>query len=190
MRKKLSPGTLLAPVPAVLVTCKYGDKINMLTVAWTGIVCTKPAMTYVSIRPERYSYDLIDKSGEFVINLTTTSMAKAVDFCGVRSGRDINKAEICGFELSDADIVNVPLIAQSPLCLECRVVKKEKLGSHDMFLAQIVSVSVDEKYIGSNGKIKLEQCGLLAYAHGDYNALGRNVGNFGFSVKKRRKGKK
>ncbi len=186
MRKKISPGTLLAPVPAVLVTCKYGEKVNMLTVAWTGIVCTKPAMTYISIRPERYSYELIDKSGEFVINLTTTSMAKAVDFCGVRSGKDVNKAEICGFDLDKADVVAAPIIAQSPLALECKVVKKEKLGSHDMFLAQIVSVSVDEKYIGANGKIKLEQCGLLAYAHGDYNALGRNVGSFGFSVKKRK----
>ena len=189
MRKKLSAGTLLAPVPAVIVTCKHGDKVNMLTIAWTGIVCTKPPMTYISVRPERYSYDLIDKSGEFVINLTTTSMAKQVDFCGVRSGKDFDKAQICGFDLINADVVDVPLIAQSPVCLECKVVKKEKLGSHDMFLAQIVSVSVDEKYIGINGKLKIEQCGLLAYAHGDYNALGRNVGNFGFSVKKHKKRK-
>lgn len=189
MRKKLSPGTLLAPVPAVIVTCKDGEKINMLTIAWTGIVCTKPPMTYISLRPERYSYDIIDKSGEFVINLTTTAMAKQVDFCGVKSGRDVDKAQICGFDLVDADVVNAPLIAQSPLCLECKVVKKEKLGSHDMFLAQIVSMSADEKYIGQSGKLKLEQCGLLAYAHGDYNALGRNVGNFGFSVQKRKKRK-
>lgn len=191
MSKQFWKGSaLLAPAPAALVTCGTLEKPNVLTIGWTGIVCTRPPMTYISVRPERFSHDMIKESGEFVINLTTSSMCRETDFCGVKSGRDTDKIAVCGFHLSPSNKVGVPLIEECPVSLECRVVKSELLGSHTMFLAEIVGIDVDEKYIDSKGKLNLQQCGLMAYAHGEYFALGRKLGDFGFSVRKKKKKRK
>lgn len=181
---------LLAPVPAALVTCGTPEKPNVLTIGWTGIVCTRPPMTYISVRPERFSHDIIMDSGEFVINLTTSAMVKEVDFCGVKSGRNTDKFAKCGFHPIPAHEVEVPLIEECPVSLECRVTESKLLGSHTMFLAEIVGVDADERFIDSKGKLNLQQCGLAAYAHGEYFALGRKLGDFGFSVRKKKKKKK
>jgi len=180
---------LLAPVPAALVTCGTTEKPNVLTIGWTGIVCTRPPMTYISVRPERFSHDIIKKSGEFVINLTASSMVREVDLCGVKSGRDIDKFAVCGFHAVPAVKVAAPLIEECPVSLECKVTESRLLGSHTMFLAEIIGVDADEKYIDSKGKLNLQQCGLAAYAHGEYFALGRKLGDFGFSVRKKKKHK-
>lgn len=191
MAKQFWKGSaLLAPVPAALVTCGTMESPNVMTVGWTGICCTRPPMTYISVRPERFSYDIIEKSGEFVINLTTSAMVKQTDFCGVKSGRDMNKFEACGFHTVPSRKLSVPLIEECPVSLECRVTEVKPLGSHTMFLAEIVSVDVDEKYIDSKGKLNLQQCGLTAYAHGEYFALGRKLGDFGYSVRKKKKQRK
>ena len=187
MRTNLKAGTLLAPLPAVMVTSGTAEQVNVMTAAWTGIVNTRPPMTYISVRPTRYSYDIIKNSGEFVINLTTSKMVFETDFCGVKSGRDVPKIKKCGLHLAEASVVSVPIIEESPLALECRVTEIKPLGSHDMFLAEIVAVSVDGRYIDSKGKINLNQAGLMAYSHGEYFALGRKLGSFGYSVRKRRK---
>lgn len=190
MAKQFWKGSaLLAPVPAALVTCGTIESPNVLTIGWTGIVCTRPPMTYISVRPERYSHDIIRDSGEFVINLTTSAMVKETDFCGVRSGRDVNKFETCAFHAVPAEKVAAPLIDECPVSLECRVVESKLLGSHTMFLAEIVGVDVDDRYIDRKGKLNLQQCGLAAYAHGEYFALGRKLGDFGFSVKKKKRRK-
>lgn len=180
---------LLAPVPAALVTCGSIDNANVLTVGWTGIVCTRPPMTYISVRPERYSYNFIKETGEFAINLTTSAMCRETDFCGVRSGRDINKIEHCGFHLEQSNIITAPIITECPVSLECRITEAKELGSHTMFLAEIVGIDVNEAYIDSKGKLNLQQCGLAAYAHGEYFAIGRKLGDFGFSVRKKKKTK-
>jgi flavin reductase (DIM6/NTAB) family NADH-FMN oxidoreductase RutF len=164
------------------------EKPNVLTIAWTGILNTLPPKTYVSVRPTRYSYDLIKQSGEFVINLTTSQMVKSVDFCGVRSGREIDKFAATGFTAEKSSILACPMIEQSPVSLECRVADIVPLGSHDMFIADIIAVNVDDRYIDKDGKLHLERCGLVAYAHGEYFELGKKIGSFGFSVRK--KGKK
>lgn len=179
-------GALLGPVPPALVTCGTVEQPNAITIAWTGIVSTHPPMTYISVRPSRYSYEIIEQRGEFVINLTTTAMCKQVDFCGVKSGRDLDKIKACGFHVAPAEGVSAPLLEESPLSLACVVKQKIPLGSHDMFLAEIVSVAVEEKYIDSKGKLNLQQSGLAAYAHGEYFALGRKIGSFGYSVKKKK----
>lgn len=190
MAKQFWKGSaLLAPVPAALVTCGTIEKPNVLTVGWTGIVCTRPPMTYISVRPERFSHDIIMNSGEFVINLTTSAMVKQVDFCGVKSGKDTDKIAACRFHTIPANKVSVPLIDECPVSLECKVTENKLLGSHTMFLAEIIGVDVDEKYIDSKGKLNLQQCGLAAYAHGEYFALGRKLGDFGFSVRKKKKNK-
>ncbi|MGN0647373.1 MAG: flavin reductase family protein [Oscillospiraceae bacterium] len=178
--------TLLGPVPPALVTCGTMEQPNAVTVAWTGIVCTHPPMTYISLRPSRYSYDIIEQSGEFVINLTTTAICKQVDFCGVKSGRDMDKIKACGLHIAPMEGVSAPLLEEAPLSLACVVKQKIPLGTHDMFLAEIVRVAVEEKYIDSKGKLNLQQGGLAAYAHGEYFALGRKLGSFGFSVKKKK----
>ena len=178
---------LLAPVPAALVSCGTPDKPNVLTIGWTGIVCTRPPMTYISVRPERYSHDIIRDSGEFVINLTTSAMVRTVDYCGVKSGRDIDKFAVCGLHTQPAEKVTAPLIEECPVSLECKVTESKLLGSHTMFLAEIVGIDVDERYIDSKGKLNLQQCGLAAYAHGEYFALGRKLGDFGYSVRKKKK---
>ena len=178
--------TLLSPVPAALVTCGTLEKPNALTIAWTGIVNSNPPMTYISVRPERYSHDIIKESGEFVINLTTAQMIRSVDFCGVRSGRDMDKLTHCGLTVEAAQEVAAPILTQSPVSLECKVKQVIPLGSHDMFLAEIVAVDVDGSAVDEAGKLRLEKCGLAAYSHGEYFALGKKIGSFGFSVKKKR----
>lgn len=180
---------LLAPVPAALVTCGAAENANIITIGWTGIVCTRPPMTYISVRPERYSYELIKSSEEFVINLTTSAMCREVDFCGVKSGRDTDKFAKCGFHAADAQVVSTPIIEECPVSLECRVTDTKELGSHTMFIAEIVGIDVEEKYIDSKGKLNLQQCGLAAYAHGEYFALGRKLGDFGFSVRRKKNNK-
>lgn len=179
------PGTLLAPTPPALVSCGDMEHPNLLTVAWTGIVNTQPPMTYVSIRPERYSFGLIEKSGEFVINLTPAALVRAADFCGVRSGRDTDKWAACGLTPVAASAVSAPVVAQCPLALECRVQQVLPLGSHHMFLARIEAVEVDASLVDKAGRLDLARAGLAAYAHGEYFSLGERLGSFGFSVRKK-----
>lgn len=169
-----------------MVTCGTMEKPNVLTVAWTGIVNSEPAMTYISVRPSRYSHELISENREFVINLTTAKTLKAADFCGVKSGRDVNKFAEAGLTPVAATAVKAPLIEESPLSLECRVTEVKSLGSHDMFLAEIVAVDVADEYLDADGKFRLEDSGLIAFCHGGYYALGGKVGSFGFSVEKKK----
>ena len=180
------PGTMLYPLPPVMVTCGTMENPNVLTVAWTGIVCSDPAMTYISVRPSRFSHELIKNNKEFVINLTTAKMLKAADFCGVRSGRDLNKIKETGLTLLPCEKVKAPLIEQSPLSLECRVTEIKPLGSHDLFLAEIVAVHVDDELLDADGRFELERSGLVAFCHGAYYALGGKLGSFGFSVEKKK----
>ncbi|MCI8441449.1 MAG: flavin reductase family protein [Provencibacterium sp.] len=179
------PGALLAPIPPALVSCGTPEAPNVLTVAWTGILATHPATTYISLRPERYSYALIRESGEFVINLTTEALVRAADFCGARSGRNTDKFREMKLTPLAASAVSAPLIAESPVHLECRVREILPLGSHEMFLSDILAVQVDESCLDREGKLHLERCGLAAFAHGEYFALGRRLGSFGFSVRRR-----
>lgn len=175
---------MLYPLPAVMVSCGNLTDSNIITVAWTGTICTDPPMTYISIRPERYSYDIIKKSGEFVINLTTKRLARKTDFAGVKSGKDIDKFETLKLTKERANEVEAPLIKESPVNIECKVVEIKELGTHHMFIAKVLCVDVDEKYLDDSGKFTLEKCGLIAYSHGQYYELGENLGRFGFSVKK------
>ena len=185
-RRFFKGGTLLAPLPAAIVTCGSEDgKRNALTVAWTGIVNTRPPMAYISVRPERHSYGIIKETGEFVINLTTSKMAKSTDLCGMKSGAKLDKFAKCRFETERAQTVSCPVLLESPLALECKVRSVTDLGSHSMFIADITGVTVDERYVDSKGKINLQQAGLMAYSHGEYFALGRKLGDFGFSVRKK-----
>ena len=184
---KWKGGTLLAPVPPVLVTCGTQEKPNVFTVAWTGIINSDPPKTYVSVRPSRYSYGLIRETGTFVINLPTVDLVRSVDYCGVHSGRDKDKLMLCNLTAEKASEVETPLLAQCPLALECRVTEVMPLGSHDMFLADIVAVDVDENLLDASGKLCLDKAKLLAYAHGTYFGLGKRLGSFGFSVRKKRK---
>lgn len=184
-----SGGSLLAPVPACLITCAYEDIRNVFTVAWAGTVCTKPAITYISVRPTRFSYDLIAQSGVFVINLVTKRLARAADWCGVKSGRDVDKFAELALETEISPALGLPQLVDSPVCIECRVREIKPLGSHDMFLADVAGISVDEALIDKSGALRLEKAGLAAYAHGAYFALGERLGAFGFSVKKNKKRK-
>ena len=177
--------SLLAPVPPALVSCGTMDSPNVLTAAWTGIICSKPPRTYVSVRPERYSHGIIEKNGEFVINLPPASLVRETDLCGVKSGRDTDKFALCGLTAEEGVKVKAPSIAQCPISLECRVFEIKRLGSHDMFLADIVTVRVDEKYLDKTGRLMIEKCDLLSYAHGSYFAPGQALGTFGFSVRKK-----
>lgn len=188
-QKKISwsGGAMLAPVPPVLVTCGTQENPNIMTAAWTGIVCTRPPMTYISVRPSRHSYSIIKESGEFAINLPTTALVRAVDFCGVRSGKDLDKFAACGLHLMQPEHGTVPVLAESPVSLVCKVTQILPLGSHDMFLAEIVETLADARYVDSKGKLNLQQSGLLAYAHGEYFALGRKCGEFGYSVRKKKR---
>lgn len=192
MGKKVWDGAvLLAPVPAAIVTCSAqredgSAEVNALTVAWTGILSSHPPKTYISLRPSRYSYDIIKRSGEFAVNLTTEKLVRAADFCGVRSGRNMNKIEACGLHTENASKIGVPILSESPLSLECRVTDIIHLGSHVMFVADIVAVDVDDSLLDPSGRLSLEKAGLIAYAHGDYFALGRRLGDFGFSVRKKK----
>lgn len=179
------PGTLLPPAPPALVTCGDMEKHNVLTAAWTGIVNSEPPMTYVSIRPERYSHGIIAEKREFVINLPTQSIVRATDLCGVKSGRDVDKFALTGLTAQPSNVVAAPGIEQCPISLECRVREIYHLGSHAMFLADIVAVDVDGQFVDEKGALHLEKAGLVAYAHGAYYALGKQLGTFGFSVRKK-----
>jgi len=185
------PGTMLYPLPAVMVSCGPEPELyNIVTVAWTGTVCTSPPMTYISLRKERHSYGIIKEAGEFVINLTTEKLAFATDFCGVRSGRDINKFEHLNLTPVEASAVKAPLIEESPVNIECRVTQVIELGSHDMFLAEVVAVNVEEEYIDETGKFRLERARPLCYNHGSYYGLSKELGTFGYSVMKPKTRKK
>ena len=181
------PGNMLYPLPAVMVsTADKNGSANIMTVAWTGTVCTNPAMVYISVRPERYSYHMIQESGEFVINLTTGEQVRATDICGVRSGKDIDKWKECGFTRGRASSLQyAPIIAESPVNIECKVKSVQELGSHHMFLAEVTAVQVDEKYMDETGKFELNKTGLLVYSHGEYLGLGEKLGTFGYSVRKK-----
>jgi len=179
------PGTMLNPVPAVMVSCGNEDEHNIITVAWTGIVNSEPPMTYVSVRKERHSHDIIKKTGEFVINMTTEKLAFATDYCGVRSGRDVDKFKEQNLTPVKGEKVDCPVIKESPVNLECKVVEVHEYGSHDMFVAEIVNVQVDEDLMDEKGRIRLDQAGLVAYNHGEYFGLKKQpIGKFGFSVMK------
>lgn len=180
------PGTLLSPTPAALVTCGTMERPNVLTVGWTGIINSNPAMTYVSIRPERWSHHLIAESGEFCINVTTADLVRAADFCGVRSGRDTDKFAEMKLTPLEASAVKAPILAQSPLSLECKVKEVKHLGSHDMFIAEIVAVDVDDKYVDKDGKLDLRQSGVIFYSHGEYFSQGKKLGQMGYTVRKKR----
>lgn len=183
-RQIWKPGTMLNPVPVVLITCKDKEKENVFTVAWTGTICSDPAMLSISVRKERYSYDIIKKSGKFCVNLVNEELAYATDYCGVRSGRDENKFQKMKLETENATNFDCPIIVKSPVVLECEVQKIEELGSHDMFIAKILSVDVDEKYMDEGGRFDLSKCNLISYSHGEYFKLGEKIGKFGYSVKK------
>ncbi|MBO5416003.1 MAG: flavin reductase family protein [Clostridia bacterium] len=180
-------GALVAPVPPVMVSCGDGERSNIITVAWTGIVNTVPPKTYISVRPSRYSYNIIKESGEFAINLSTAEMIKKVDYCGIYTGAKVDKFAKCGFTKEQASELSCPIIAECPLSLECRVTDIIELGSHHMFLADIVAVDVDDTLLDGNGKLHLERAGLAAFAHGEYFELGKKIGYFGFSANKKKK---
>lgn len=180
-------GTLLSPVPPAMVTCSDGEHDNVLTIAWTGIINSDPPKTYISVRPSRYSHEIIKKSGVFAINLTTRELVRAADWCGVYTGAKVDKFERCKLEKERATEIDCPILAASPLALECRVTEVVPLGSHDMFLADIVAVDVDEALLDENGKLHLDRAGLVAYAHGEYFELGKRLGKFGYAVAKKKK---
>lgn len=190
MSKQLwKPGNMLYPLPAVMVSVgnKQGET-NIITVAWTGTICTNPAMVYISVRPERYSYQMIKGSGEFVINLTTEKLVKATDYCGVKSGRDVDKWKEMNLHQVKAETLEYsPLILESPVNIECKVVEIKELGSHHMFLANVTAVHADEAYLNEQNKFELNNTGLLAYSHGEYLGLGKKLGTFGYSIRKKAK---
>ena len=187
-RQQWKPGNMLYPVPAVMVSCKrQGEKPNIITVAWAGTICTNPPMVSISIRPERYSYDIIRETGEFVINLTNEDLVYATDFCGVKSGKDIDKFKEMSLTPIALEHVGVPGIGESPVNIECKVKEIKELGSHHMFLAEVIGVSVDETYMDKTGKFDLNLSRLISYSHGEYYTLGRKIGKFGYSVEKKKK---
>lgn len=187
-KMKWKGGALVAPVPPVMVSCGDMESSNILTIAWTGIINTIPPKTYISVRPSRHSYDIIKQSGEFVINLTPSSLVRAADYCGIYTGAKVDKFAKCGLTKEAAQSVSCPLIAESPMSLECKVTEVIPLGTHDMFLADIVAVNVDERLIDDKGKLDLSRAGLAAFAHGEYFELGKKIGYFGFSAVKKKKG--
>ena len=191
MKVPFRPGTLIYPLPAVMVSCgDEPDNYNILTIAWTGTVCSDPPMCYISVRHERHSYDLIKRTGEFVINLTTTSLVHATDWCGVRSGREYNKFKEMHLSPQQGQVVKAPLIAESPLNIECRVRDIRPLGTHDMFLADVVAVDAEDNLIDkATGAFQLNHAQPIAFSHGKYYSLGEKLGSFGFSVKKQNKHK-
>ena len=188
MSKKIiwKPGTFLYPIPVVMVSCGTMEKSNIITVAWTGIVNTDPAMVYISVRPSRYSYNIIKERREFVINLTNEKLVKATDWCGVKSGEKVDKFKEMNLHKQEAKFVSCPLIKESPVSVECKVKEIKKLGSHDMFIAEVLSIDADETYIDSNGAFDISKCNLIAYSNGHYYSLGKKIGKFGFSVRKKR----
>ena len=188
-KQSWKPGNMIYPLPAVMVSAGNAEgQTNILTIAWTGTICTNPAMLYISVRPERYSYHLLRESGEFVVNLTTEKLAKATDWCGVRSGRDYDKWKEMHLTRGEAKKLQyAPIIQESPVNIECKVTEVHELGSHHMFLARVEAVQVDESYMNETGKFELNDTQLLAYSHGEYYTLGKKLGTFGYSVRKKKK---
>ena len=188
-KQQWKPGTLIYPLPAVLISCGETEaEYNMLTVAWVGTICTNPAMCYISVRPERHSYDIIKRTKSFVINLTNEDMARATDWCGVRSGKDYNKFQEMRLTPQKAQKVSAPIILESPLSIECEVIEIKELGSHHMFIANVVNVQADERYIDpATDEFRLSDAKLIAYSHGHYYKLGEEIGKFGWSVRKNKK---
>ena len=180
-------GTFIYPIPAVMVTSGNMEKSNIMTVAWTGIINTNPAMCYISVRPERYSYNLIKESGEFVINLTNEKLVYATDWCGVRSGAKYDKFKEIHLTKEKAKHVKCPIIKESPVAIECKVKEIREFGSHHMFLAEVLSIDADEKYIDEKGAFDISKCNLIAYSNGGYYSLNKKLGKFGFSVEKKKK---
>lgn len=180
------PGTFIYPIPAVMVTSGTMEKSNIMTVAWTGIQNTNPAIVYISVRPERYSYNLIKENGEFAINLTTKDLAYATDWCGVKSGAKVDKFKEMHLTKQKGNFVKCPLIEESPVSVECKVIEIKELGSHHMFVAEVLSIDADEKYIDEKGAFDISKCDLIAYANGGYYELGQKIGKFGYSVEKKK----
>ena len=180
-------GTFIYPLPAVMVSCGTMEESNIITVAWTGIINTDPAMCYISVRPTRHSYEMIKKTGEFVINLTTKDLAYATDWCGVKTGAKVDKFKEMKLTKEKANFVNCPMIKESPVSVECKVKEIRELGSHHMFVAEILGINADEKYINENGAFDISKCDLIAYSNGNYYSLGKKIGKFGFSVQKKKK---
>ncbi|MBR3008338.1 MAG: flavin reductase family protein [Stomatobaculum sp.] len=182
------PGNMLYPVPAVMVSCADKEgRSNIITVAWAGTVCSSPAMVSISIRPERFSYHMIRETGEFVVNLTTEKLVRAADLCGVKSGRDTDKWKLAGLTPEKASRVAAPLIAESPVNIECRVTDMIPLGSHHMFLGEVLAVQVDASLLDRNGRLDLQKAAPAVYSHGEYYGLGKLAGTFGYSVRKQGK---
>ncbi len=192
MKQDWKPGTMIYPLPAALISCGSNlDEYNIITVSWVGTICSDPPMCYISVRPSRHSYEIIKRTGEYVINLTTEALARATDWCGVRSGKDYNKFEEMKLTAGKASLVGAPLIEESPVCIECRVKEIIPLGSHDMFISEVINVKADEQFLNpETGRFDMQQAGLLAYSHGHYYGLGKKIGKFGWSVQKKKKKKK
>lgn len=185
MEKELwKAGNMLYPLPAVMVSCAENGKNNIITVAWAGTVCTNPPMLSISVRPERFSHGMIARTGEFVVNLTTKELARVCDYCGVKSGRDTDKFKETRLTAEPAEYVGAPLIAESPVNIECRVKDILKLGSHDMFLAEVLGVHINRAYLNDKGRLELNKAEPVVYSHGEYYGLGELLGSFGYSVKK------
>jgi flavin reductase (DIM6/NTAB) family NADH-FMN oxidoreductase RutF len=180
------PGNMLYPIPAVMVSCGNMEKANIITIAWAGTICSNPAMVSISVRKERFSYNMIKDSKEFVINLVTKDLVKQADYCGVKSGRNVDKFNEMKLTPMKGNIVSTPLIGESPVSLECIVKDILPLGTHDMFIAEVVSVAVDKRFIDKTGRFHLNQSGLVVYSHGEYYGLGELLGSFGYSVKKKK----
>jgi len=182
------PGTLIYPLPAILISCgSTHEEYNLLTISWVGTICTNPPMCYISVRPERHSYEIIKNNMEFVINLTNEEMAYATDWCGVKSGKEFNKFSEMKLTPAKSELIQAPIVKESPLSIECRVKEIVKLGSHDMFIADVVNVQADSRYIDSEtGEFKLSEAKLIAYSHGHYYKLGEEIGKFGWTVKKKK----
>ena len=191
MKETWKPGNMLYPLPAVMVSVTDGQgNDNIITVAWTGTICTNPPMVYISVRPSRYSYEMLKKTGEFVINLTTEELSFATDYCGVRSGRDVDKFKEAHLTKEPAQFVKAPMIKESPVSIECRVTEVKELGSHHMFLAEVLAVHAQQEYIDKNNKFQLNKAKPIVYSHGEYLGTGKSLGTFGYSVKKRKKQEK
>lgn len=189
-KKEWKSGTFIYPIPAVMITSGDMDNSNIMTVAWTGILNTNPAICYISVRPERYSYNLIKESGEFVINLTNEKLAYATDWCGVRSGKDYDKFKEMKLTKEKANHVKCPIIKESPVAVECKVKEIKELGSHHVFIAEVLSIDAGQEYINENGAFDISKCNLIAYANGGYYSLGKKIGKFGYSVQKKKSANK
>lgn len=181
------PGTFEYPIPAVMISCGTMERSNIITVAWTGIINTKPAMVYISVRPERYSHSIIVENKEFIINLTNEKLTYATDWCGVKTGEKVDKFKEMKLHKEKATIVNCPMISEAPVSIECKVKEIKKLGSHDMFIAEVVAINAEKEYFDKTGAFDISKCKLIAYANGGYYSLGRKIGKFGYSVQKNKK---